>query len=302
MMRARFLWKPKNRYLTWVVSFFVAWYIVHAILGYPKVRDSSVPEFLPFPQQPLASLSTSPHSRPKVFVIGLSKTGTTSLGDALSRLSFRRVGWEDIRSRFLFRSYLNHDLTPLVSMTESYDAFEDLPWALVYQDMARLYSDAKFILTLRKNEQAWLKSITEHTARRKWIGHDLIYGASEAKDHEAVYLEAYRNHTSRVRSFFANAGNETRLLEWVIDGRDSKDEDEELWGMLLRFLNLEYSEEMMSELGDFPWSNRTESWKDSYVLKMVWQIWDRIMFYLEGVLLGVLQLRMRLTGGAIAHW
>jgi hypothetical protein len=114
MMRARFLWKPKNRYLTWVVSFFVAWYIVHAILGYPKVRDSSVPEFLPFPQQPLASLSTSPHSRPKVFVIGLSKTGTTSLGDALSRLSFRRVGWEDIRSRFLFRSYLNHDLTPLV--------------------------------------------------------------------------------------------------------------------------------------------------------------------------------------------
>ena len=127
------------------------------------------------------------------------------------RLSPLRLG--GYSSRFLFRSYLRGNISPFISLTQYYDAFEDLPWALVYQDMARLYPDAKFILTVRVNEQDWLTSIRGHTARRKWIGHDFVYGASRAEGHEESYLEAYRNHTSSVRSFFAAEGNEMRLLE-----------------------------------------------------------------------------------------
>lgn len=290
-------WPVNRRHLTFVVAFVLTWLVLRAAFEYPDLRDASHDQFIPFP--PAAAQSTRLEQRPKVFVIGLSKTGTTSLGDALSRLSFRRLGWQDIRSRFLYRSYLNHNLAPFISLTESYDAFEDVPWALVYEDMAELYSDAKFILTLRKNEQAWLRSITEHTARRKWIGHDGIYGASQAKNHEEAYLKAYRSHTASVRGYFANQGNETRLLEWVIDGKDSKDENEAPWENLLRFLDMEYSEEMMSELGEFPWSNRSDSWRDSYISKMVWRIWDQIMFQLEGVLSGGLQLLTWVTNGAI---
>lgn len=289
-------WTPKKRYLTLAVSLvLLAWLFVHTASGYPE--SPNAPPHQPGPFTP-ALLSKTPQPRPKVFVIGLSKTGTTSLGDALSRLSFRRMGWQDVRSRFLFRSYLNHDLAPLVSVTYTHDAFEDLPWALVYQDMAELYPDAKFILTLRNDEQAWLRSITEHTARRKWSGHTVVYGAVEAKDHEDAYLKTYRSHTSSVRDFFAGAGNETRLLEWVVDGRDGE-EDEQSWDHLLQFLDMNYSEEAVEELGEFPWSNRTASWRDSYILKTIWQTWDRVMYCIEDTLLGVYQLLTWLTNDAI---
>jgi hypothetical protein len=247
---------------------------------------------------PLSTVSTEPLHRPKVFVIGLSKTGTTSVGDALERLCYARKGWEDIRSRFLFRSYLKGDISPFVALTRYYDAFEDVPWALVYHDMARMYPDAKFILTLRANDQDWLKSIKGHTARRAWIGHDYIYGASQAEGHEESYLEAYRNHTSSVRKFFAGKGNETRLLEWVIDGKgDAVKTEEEKWGVLLRFLELEDSEEIRKDLGEFPWTNRTDSWKDRNFMKSVWYTWDVVMFYLEEVSLRILECLGWLTGG-----
>lgn len=286
---------PKKRYLTLAVCLvLLAWLFVHAASGHPE-----------FPNAPLhqpghltpESLSKTPQPRPKVFVIGLSKTGTTSLGDALSRLSLRRVGWEDVRSRFLFRSYLNHDLAPLVSVTQSYDAFEDLPWALVYQDMAELYPDARFILTLRNDEQAWLRSITEHTARRKWDGHTVVYGSVEAKDHEEAYLESYRSHTSSVRDFFAGAGN-GRLLEWVVDGKDGI-EDEQSWGHLLGFLDMNYSQEEIKKLGEFPWSNRTASWGNSFFSKTIWRAWDRFMYCMEDSLLGAYRVLTWLTNGAI---
>ena len=224
----------------------------------------------------------------KVFVIGLSKTGTTSVGDALSRLSYHRIGWEDIRSRFLFRSYLKSDLSPLIALTRVYDAFEDLPWSLVYQDMARLYPDAKFILTLRKNEKDWLRSIKEHTAQRKWIGHDFVYGASHAAGHESSYLEAYRNHTRSVRNFFAREGNQTRLLEFVIDDWDGDDECK-IWNVLLGFLEMEDTSDMRNQLGKFPWANRTDDWREKHLMKTIWWIWDSIMYYLEVGLLEVLK-------------
>lgn len=207
-----------------------------------------------------SSVSTESLQRPKIFVIGLSKTGTTSLGDALARLCYLRLGWEDIRSRLLFRSYLKGNISPFISLSKYYDAFEDLPWALVYQDMAQLYPDAKFILTLRENDEDWLTSIKSHTARRSWIGHNFVYGASRAEGHEDSYLEAYRNHTASVRSFFAGKASETRLMEWVIDSKEFVEkEDAEKWGVFLKFLELEDSAAIRDDLGEFPWSNRTES-------------------------------------------
>lgn len=237
--------------------------------------------------------STVPPKRSKVFVIGLSKTGTTSFGDALARLRYRRLGWEDIRSRFLFRSYLRGDISPFTSLTEYYDAFEDLPWALIYQDMARIYPDAKFILTLRANEEDWLTSIKTHTANRKWVGHKFVYGAFKAAGHEESYLEAYQNHTASVRNFFAAKENGPELLEWVTD---SKDAEEDKWGSLLRFLDLEDSKEIREELGEFPWTNRTDFGREKIFMKTVWWIWDLIMYYLEEGSLRILEYSGWLTG------
>jgi hypothetical protein len=296
-----FLRKSKLRY-TFLISCFITLLLVCLSFSFGEPNQDDLDDATNYPLQlPSSSLSptsTDPVQRSKVFVIGLSKTGTTSVGDALSRLCFHRLGWEDIRSRFLFRSYLRGNISPFISLTQYYDAFEDLPWALVYQDMARLYPDAKFILTMRANEQDWLTSIKGHTARRKWIGHDFVYGASRAEGHEGSYLEAYRNHTSSVRSFFAAEGNETRLLEWVIGGKDMTEKAEDgKWGILLRFLGMEDSEEIRDELGEFPWTNRTDSWRDKKFMKIMWWTWDMIMYYLEEASLRVLECLGWLAGG-----
>ncbi len=205
------------------------------------------------------SESESP-PRPKVFVVGLSKTGTTSVGDALELLSYRRTGWEDIRSRFLLRTYIRGDLSFLVDRTFDFDAFEDLPWSLAYREMASLYPDAKFILTLRKSEDAWLESIKRHTKCRKWDGHKTVYGAEEATGHEGAYLDAYRNHTGSVREFFASPANEGRLLEFVIDQPDvSKGEK---WARLCEFLGMSESMTILMRQLEFPWSNAATLRKD----------------------------------------
>ena len=299
--------KAKQRYVI-IVSLFASTLLLavtffsiseshqdHDVLN-SSIRSSNLPLNLPASSSSSSSsppppVKTDPDSRPKVFVIGLSKTGTTSLGDALSRLSFLRIGWRDIRSRFLFRSYLKHDLSPLISVTHVYDAFEDLPWALVYQDMARLYPDARFILTLRKSEQAWLRSISDHTARRKWMGHEVVYGGIQARGHESAYLAVYRNHTDSVRAFFAGKGYEERLLEFVIDAEEEEGEGAEKWGKwsaLLSFLGMEDSEDVRRELGEFPRSNGKDSLWNRDPLK-VWWLWDKVLYFGEDALLGTFE-------------
>jgi hypothetical protein len=224
--------------------------------------------FLAVTQQDLHHTPKSePTLCPKVFVIGLSKTGTTSLGDALELLSYRRTGWEDIRSRFLFRAYTEGDLSFLVERTFDFDAFEDLPWSLVYREMASLYPDAKFILTLRRSEDAWLESIKRHTKYRKWEGHKTIYGAEEATGHEGAYLDAYRNHTDSVREFFASPGQEGRLLEFFIDQPEiSKGER---WSRLCEFLGISGSRTTMMRQLEFPWSNATPRPKDVTAIQRI---------------------------------
>src|SRR5947208_12869418 len=105
-------------------------------------------------------------TKPKVFVIGLNKTGTTSLGNALRILGYRKQGWGDFVSRKLFHDWYSGNLQPLIQYSTKY-----LPWPFAYEEMAAIYPDAKFILSVRGNEEIWWPSIARHTEKRLWIGH-----------------------------------------------------------------------------------------------------------------------------------
>lgn len=153
--------------------------------------------------------------RPKVFVIGLSKTGTTSIGNALALLGYKRIGWKDIRSRHLVHTYINGNVQPLIEQTEYFDAFEDLPWPFVYEQMADLYPDAKFLLSLRKDEQTWLQSMKRHQSRGVWEPAVRFYGTQDIDGKGEVVLDAYRSHTANVRRFFRNKPG--RYAELVVD-------------------------------------------------------------------------------------
>ena len=136
------------------------------------------------------------HVNGKVFVIGLSKTGTTSLAKALDLIGFRcshyplgAMNYYDPHP-VLTRSmnYLGYKLfnTPLgirnyrlkspcidLYKFDKFDAFADTPIAYCYKELDRMYPKSKFILTTRELE-SWLDSCKWHMSnpyrpgRPKW--------------------------------------------------------------------------------------------------------------------------------------
>jgi hypothetical protein len=191
----------------------------------------------------------SPDLKPKVFVIGFSKTGTTSFGDALAHIGYKRLGWKDIRSRHMVHSYVNGEYEPLIQQTRFYDAFEDLPWPHLYREMATMYPDSKFILSLRKDDATWLKSMRRHVGRGQWIGYSYFYGAVTFDGNEETIRQSYTNHTARARDFFADMPE--RYLELTVDDGDAN------WPLLCDFVGCPGG---VVPKTPFPSSNAASTW------------------------------------------
>ena len=171
----------------------------------------------------------------KVFCIGLSKTATTSLTDALRLLGLDAVHWYATKHAFRYtegggdqgEDGIDIDWT----LFERHDAFADTPIARIYPQLDARYPDARFILTLR-DPQRWLKSFADqfaaggldpYSARL----HRDLYGV-DGFDPERC-LSAFQRHTSQVRAHFADRPGD--LLEMDIGAGDD-------WGPLCRFLDL----------------------------------------------------------------
>ncbi|WP_084399608.1 sulfotransferase family protein [Pseudotamlana agarivorans] len=181
------------------------------------------------------------HDRDKVFIIGFHKTGTSSLGKALQILGYRVCGSikeaYDYDTALDVKSYILKKAKPLLS---SYDAFQDTPWFLLYQELYKLYPEAKFILTKRHPEQ-WAKSVQNHFGIQKIKYHDFIYGTNNSLKDESIYLNVYNAHNTNVQDFFSNKGN-FLVFDPITDG----------WEELANFLNVKKPNQK------FPYVNKSE--------------------------------------------
>ncbi|KAF2103456.1 hypothetical protein NA57DRAFT_31946 [Rhizodiscina lignyota] len=223
-----------------------------------------------------------PRFKPKVFVVGLNKTGTTSLGDALATLGYKRLGWKDLLSRKLFHDWYSGNLQHLIGLSRTYDAFEDLPWTFLYEEMATMYPDAKFILTLRNDEEKWWRSIHAHTNRNGWVGHELLYGSQFANEsNKETYVSIYRSHNDRVREFFKDQPH--RLLELRIDNGLR-------WEELCEFLGKKNIPKTA-----FPRSNPKDKWSNVDHLKIFW-VWGKFVNWVETLLVTWLYYAGKLPG------
>ncbi len=91
----------------------------------------------------------------KVFGVGLSRTGTRSLCEALTLL-----GYKTAHCTVEGGGLINPDRFA----DGEYDAAADIATAGQFEEFARLYPDARFILTLRDLD-AWLRSLRGHFFR-----------------------------------------------------------------------------------------------------------------------------------------
>jgi hypothetical protein len=155
---------------------------------------------------------------PKIFGIGLSKTGTTSLFAALDMLGFRtityrhllRLGLEDWRSGLFSADYL-----------EGVEAATDLPIGTYFRELDALYPGSKFILTERPLEP-WLASMErqfttspEPTEPYRRDVRFATYGV--ARFNRARFARVHAEHAQAVRAHFAGRPDDL-LIQNYFDG------------------------------------------------------------------------------------
>jgi hypothetical protein len=171
----------------------------------------------------------------KIFCIGLNKTATTTLHEALTTLGFRSLHWKAGRDdepadHAVFRA--QEEGLPLLTYIAGYDAYSDI-WPLIhnFDVLDEQYPGSRFILTTRDLD-AWLESRTRHVERDP-------AGTAREVDHED-WRRRFELHHRRVEEHFAGRSD---LLVLDIPSDPS-------WGRLCAFLDRPVPDT------PFPWANR----------------------------------------------
>jgi hypothetical protein len=139
---------------------------------------------------------------PKVFGIGLNKTGTTSLHQACELLGLRSFHWGD---RAAFEGVLDAVRTGrrlLEPVDEGYDVYSDIETLAVRFDVADLqYPGSRFVLTVRDVE-GWIDSRRRHVERNRRRRESGAYDGVNLRVDEEQWRRQWHTHVERVTKYF----------------------------------------------------------------------------------------------------
>jgi hypothetical protein len=172
----------------------------------------------------------------KVFGLGLSKTGTSSLTAALNILGVPSIHYpHDERTLSELQSGEFH-----LSILENYQSITDLPAVAFYKEFDREFPGSKFVLTVRE-KSAWLRSCEMHwQLLEQWIDNfpefkrahtylsNRVYGGLTFERER--FAMAFETHAANVREYFRGRERDFLLLD-ICSG--------EGWSKLCAFLETE---------------------------------------------------------------
>lgn len=140
--------------------------------------------------------------RPRIFGIGLNKTGTISLHEALTTLGYRSLHWGGPEVRRVVEQALAEG-RPLVDDFPDHDAFSDI-WCLSehFALLDEQYPGSRFILTTRDLD-AWLTSRERHVARNRQRRDEGTYTGTFLEVDREAWTAEYRSHHRAVAAYFA---------------------------------------------------------------------------------------------------
>lgn len=184
----------------------------------------------------------------KVFGIGLSKTGTTSLTSALEILEYRTAHWAN---PLTYELLSDRDVV-------LFDALTDTPISYQFERLDEVFPNSKFVYTTRPIDE-WARSFDKHMARDLDVKDfaaftDMVrgeapvrYGQVYRDIHNDLYcdhgntIDAYKNYDARVRDYFSGPRSD-RLMEFDVFAGDGFEK-------LCEYLGKPIPET------PFPWSN-----------------------------------------------
>lgn len=171
----------------------------------------------------------------KIFGVGLSKTGTSSLGEALNILGIKTIHYpfDDTTYKQLTKGDYN------LHLLKQYQGIVDIPVAPYYAQLDEAFPGSRFILTVRDLE-SWLRSVDKHwELMMKWW-HNYpdfkrfqefisvaVYGSIAYKKERFEFV--YKTHAKNVLDYFN--GRSADFLVMDICGGDG-------WEPLCTFLNV----------------------------------------------------------------
>ncbi len=144
-------------------------------------------------------------ARQKVFGVGFGKTGTCTLAVCLKRFGLTYAGFTQ---RFISR-VKKGKVEDVIKAVEGVDSVANFPWNLLYRELDIAYPSSKFILTTRRNPEAWLKSVRIQEERRSSRGTGVhragmvaIFGVEEVLGNEQLLIDVYLKHNQGVMEYF----------------------------------------------------------------------------------------------------
>ena len=154
----------------------------------------------------------------KVFGIGLSKTGTTSLNKALCILGINAIHWPQT-----------------LSAIDLHEAATDITVSVMFEYLDKNNPGAKFIYTVRERE-SWLRSSKKHIEAADWtrlchseLPRRAITALFSTTYNRDLLCNIYDRHDASVRKHFTDRPG--KLLVMNICGGDG-------WDKLCPFLGL----------------------------------------------------------------
>lgn len=155
----------------------------------------------------------------KVFGIGLSRTGTTSLGAALRTLGVRTLHYPHDHRTHAELAAGQYRLSVLAEC----DAVVDITVAPFYAQLDAAFPGSRFILTVRE-KQAWLASLERHwRAMEEVMQRDAqfkafteficacAYGTLAFSAERMSFV--YDQHVRNISEYFADRGNDLLVMD-----------------------------------------------------------------------------------------
>ena len=209
--------------------------------------------------------------RPKVFCLGLHKTGTTSFKLALESVGYRVADWFGVTDLDI----KDRAVESAIERMADYDAAQDDPWYLLYRELDAAFPGSRFVLLTREKE-AWFKSCCSYFGGtgmnyvREWF-----YGKGKGTPDASLkghWIRRHEEHEEAIRNYFSERPDD--LLELAICHGEG-------WEKLGPFLGLEGSTIV------FPRANTSQATKfgklrddlyDSYLAsKGMRRLWLRLL-------------------------
>jgi 3'-phosphoadenosine 5'-phosphosulfate (PAPS) 3'-phosphatase len=148
----------------------------------------------------------------KIFGIGLSKTGTTSLANALQILGYKT------KDNLGVVKYATGDLSSVdLDLVDAFDALTDTPIPSFYRELDARFPESKFILTVRDSME-WRKSckkqFTQRFAEVQTDAHKRLFTDLYGTDvfDELRFTSGYDRYVDGVRHYFKDRPHDLLII------------------------------------------------------------------------------------------